>query len=108
LQEFEGAGEGNYAFGVFDFAALDFAIFGFVVGVWEEFANGGDAGAAVGLADDVVWDEGVFVGPDGPDAGYGGSGVDENAVEIEEDTAALNFHSSMILNSPRESAFRLT
>jgi hypothetical protein len=80
LQEFEGAGEGNYAADVFDFAALDFAIFGFVVGVGEEFANGGEAGAAVGLADDFFRDEAMLVGPDGPDARDGGSGVDEDAV----------------------------
>jgi hypothetical protein len=92
LQEFESAREGNYAFGVFDFAALDFTIFGFVVGVGEEFTDGGDARTAVGLADDLVGDEAVLVGPDGPDAGYGGSGVDEDAVEIEEHSTALNFH----------------
>jgi hypothetical protein len=50
----------------------------------------------VGLADDLFGDEAVLVGPDGPDAGYGGGGVDQDAVEIEEDTAAVNFHASMI------------
>jgi len=96
LQNFESAGEGNYTLGVFDFAALYFAIFDDGIGVREEIANGGDAGTAVGLADDFVGYEAVLVGPDGPDAGYGGGGVDENAVEIEEHTAAVNFHGSMI------------
>jgi len=36
--------------------------------------------------------ETVLVGPDGPDAGYGRGGVDEDAVEIEEQSAAVNFH----------------
>jgi hypothetical protein len=75
LQDLERAGEGDYAFDVFDFAALDFAIFGVVVGVGEEFADGGEAGAAVGLADDFVGNEAVFIRPDGPDAGYRGGGV---------------------------------
>jgi hypothetical protein len=92
VQEFEGAGERNDAFGVFDFAALDFAIFGDVIGVGEEVADGSHAGAAMSLADDFVGDEAVFFGPEGPDAGYGGSGVDQYAVEIEEHSAALNFH----------------
>jgi hypothetical protein len=92
LQDFEGAGEGNYAFNVFDFATLDLAIFGVVIGVRQEFANCGHAGAAVGLADDIVRHEAVFVGPNGPDAGYCGSGVYQDAVKIEEHTAALNFH----------------
>jgi hypothetical protein len=47
----------------------------------------------------------MFVGPDGPDASDGGSGVDEDAVEIEEHTAAVNFHGMMILGFARR--FRL-
>jgi hypothetical protein len=107
LQKFEGAGEGNHAIDVFDFAALDFTIFGFVVSVGEEFADGGDARAAVGLAHDFVGIESMFLRPDRPNAGYGGSGVDEDAVKIEEHTAALNFHSSMIPVSAQHSASRL-
>ena len=96
MQEFEGAGERNYAVDIFDFAALDFAIFGIVVGMGEELADSGEAGAAVGLADDFFGDEAVFVGPDGPDARDRGGGVHQDAVEIEEHTAAVNFHGSMI------------
>ncbi|MCU1239803.1 MAG: hypothetical protein JWO71_529 [Candidatus Acidoferrum typicum] len=115
LQDFESAGEGNYAFDVFDFAALDFAIFGGVVGVGEEFADGGEAGAAVGLADDFVGNEAVFIRPDGPYAGNGGGGVYQDAVEIEEHTSALNFHRSMIPSfdsglcvlAPRNAVLRL-
>jgi hypothetical protein len=80
LQDFESAGEGNHAFDVFDFTALDFAIFGVMVGVGEKFTDGSEAGAAVGLADDFIGDEAVFVGPDGPDARDGGRGVYEDAV----------------------------
>ena len=96
LQEFESAGEGNHACDVFDFAALDFAIFGGVIGVGKEFAYGGDAGAAVGLAYDFLGDEAVLGGPLGPNARDGGGGIDQDAVEIEEHTAALNSHHSMI------------
>src|SRR4029077_11653454 len=92
LQELEGAGEGNYAFDVFDFTALDFAIFRVVIGVRKQIANGGNAGASVGLADDVVGNETVFRGPFRPHARDSGSGVDQYAVEIEEHTAAHNFH----------------
>jgi len=44
--------------------------------VGQQLANSGDAGAAVGLADDFVRDEAVLVGPDGPYAGHGGGGID--------------------------------
>src|ERR1700682_201911 len=67
-----------------------------MVGGGEEFADGGEAGAAVGLADHFVGDEAVFIRPDGPDAGDRGRGVYQDAVEIEEHTSALNFHRSMI------------
>ncbi len=50
----------------------------------------------MGLADDFLGDEAVLVGPDGPDARDGGGGVDEDSVQIEEHTAAVNFHGSMI------------
>jgi bifunctional aspartokinase / homoserine dehydrogenase 1 len=102
LQHFEGAREGNNAAGVFDFAALDLAILCCRIGAGEEFANGGDAGASVGLADDFFGDEAVLVGPDGPDAGDGGRGVDQDAVQVEEDAAAVNFHLSMIPSSATE------
>src|SRR6266849_3227377 len=92
LQDFESAGEGNHAFNVRDFAAFDFAIFRFVIGVGQQLANGGDAGLAVSLADDFARIEAVLVGPDGPDARDGRGGVDEDAVEIEQDAAAMNFH----------------
>jgi hypothetical protein len=95
-QKVEGTGEGNHAYDVFDLAELDFAIFGVVVGVGEELADGGEAGAAMGLADDFFGDEAMLVGPGRPDACDGGSGVDEDAVEIEEHTAAENFHAVMI------------
>jgi hypothetical protein len=96
LQDFESARQRNHALGIFDFAALYFAIFGLVIGVRKQVANGGDAGAAMGLADDLIGNESVLVGPDGPDAGYGGGGIDEDAVEIEEQSAAVNFHGVMI------------
>ena len=80
LQDFERSGEGDDAFSVFDFAALDLAIFRVMIGVREEVANRGDAGASVSLADDLVGKKAVLVGPDGPDTGYGRSGVDQDAV----------------------------
>ena len=92
LQEFESAGKGNHALDVFNFGAFDFAIFGVVIGVGKEFAYGGDAGAAVGLAHDIIRIESMFLRPDCPNARDRGSGVHEHAVQIKEHTAALNFH----------------
>src|SRR4029077_1735908 len=107
LQEFDSAGEGNHAFDVFDFAAFDFAIFDVVIGARKEFADGGDAGTAVGLADDFLGDETVLRGPLGPDARDGGSGINEHTVKIEEHATAVNFHSSMIRSFTLDSAWRL-
>ena len=50
------------------------------------------------LADDFIGDEAMLVGPDGPDACDGRGGVDEDAIEIEEHAAAVNFHGSIIPN----------
>ncbi len=90
-EEFERAGQRDDAVEVFDFAALDFVIFGFDVAVREVVANGGDAGAAVGGVGDFGGVEAVFESPAGPDAGDSGGGVDEDTVEIEEDSAGEDF-----------------
>jgi hypothetical protein len=95
-QDLYGAREGDDAVGVFDLAALDFAIFGLVVGVGEKFADRGEARAAVSLANDFIGNEAMFFRPERPDAGYRGRGVNENAVQIEEYAAGVNFHRSMI------------
>ena len=56
----------------------------------QQFAQGGDAGAAVGLADDRVGVEAVDAGEAGPAAGDGGGGVDKHAVEVEEEGLAAD------------------
>ena len=76
--------EGDDAFEIFDFAALDFAILGGVVGVGQVFADGGEAGASVSFGDDLLGIEAVFERPTGPYAGHGGSGIDEDTIEVEE------------------------
>jgi hypothetical protein len=63
-----------------------------VIGVREQIANGGDAGAAVRLADDIIGNEAMLRSPFGPDARDGGCGIDEHAVEIKEHATAHNFH----------------
>ena len=50
----------------------------------EEFLDGGETGAAVGVQDGVVGIEVVLEGPTRPDAGDGGGGVDEDAVHVEQ------------------------
>src|SRR5260370_639526 len=92
LQKFQRAGEGNYAFHVFDFAAFDLAILRVVIGVGKQLANGGDAGPAMRLAHEFVGHEAVLRGPFCPHARDGGGGVDEHAVEVKEHATAPNFH----------------
>ena len=57
---------------------------GFGRGVGEEFLDADEAGAAVGLLDNLDWVKAVLGGPCRPDAGHGGRGIDKNAVHIEE------------------------
>jgi len=67
-----------------------------VVGLRQEFANGRHTRAPVSLAHDIVGNETVLAGPDGPDARDGRGRVDQDAVEIEEHTQTMNFHRMMI------------
>jgi len=107
LQDFDGAGEGDDAVGVFDFAALDDAIFGLVVSVGEKLADSGEAGTAVGLTNDVVGNKAVSFCPESPDTCYDRGGVYKDAIQIEEDAAAVNFHVLMIPISGLDSAWWL-
>jgi len=84
------AGQGDDACEVGDFTAFDFAIFDGVVGVGQVVADRGEAGTAVGAGDDFFGIESVFDGPLMPDAIDGGSGVDEDSVEVEEQGAGLD------------------
>ena len=97
LQEFGSARKRHHAIGIFDFATLDFAVFCYVIGVREEVANRAQARTAVGAADDFDGVETMFVGPTAPDTGDSGSGVDEDAVEVEEDGLAGDFGHLLIL-----------
>ena len=90
MQETQSSGERDNIRDVFDFAAFDFAIFGVMIAKGEQFTDGGEARAAVGLAHDVVGHKTVFESPGSPDTGYGGRGIDEDAVHVEEDCAALD------------------
>ena len=56
----------------------------------EKFLNGGEAGPAVGEMDGMIGVEVVLERPAGPDAGDGGSGVDKDAVHVEEEALADN------------------
>jgi len=85
------AGERDDVGDLFDFGLLHPAIFGEMdggIGVGQKFADGAEAGAAVGEMDGEVCIEIVFLGPTGPDASDGRSGVDENAVHVEEEGTA--------------------
>jgi hypothetical protein len=83
-KQLQGAGQRNDSFHVGDFAALNFAILGFVIRVGKEFADRGDAGAAVGHSYNFVRIEPVFARPTRPDAGDSGCRIHKNAVQIKE------------------------
>jgi hypothetical protein len=61
-----------------------FSEVGFAEGVGQEFLDADEAGAAVGVLDNIGGVESVLGGPGLPDTGHGGSGIDENAVHIEQ------------------------
>jgi hypothetical protein len=95
-----GSGKGGHVGDVFDFGALHPIIFGEMdgsVGVGEEFANGGEAGAAVGELDGGVRIEIVLEGPARPNAGDRGSGVDENAIHVDEEASTGDLDHEVIL-----------
>lgn len=99
----ERAGQGNYAFEILNFAALDFAIFRGVVGMGKVFADGGQAGAALGSARDLLRVKAMFERPPCPHPGYGGRGVNEHAIQIEQESAAANLsvgHHFRLLEMP--------
>src|SRR5579862_2359270 len=90
-EKVERAGERDHAFKVFDLAALNFAILGFVISVRKIFADGGETGTSVGGGYDFLGIESMFDRPLSPDAGDGGSGVDEDSVHIEKKGSAVKF-----------------
>ncbi len=86
-----GTGKRDHVGDLFNFALLHPAIFREVsggIGVGKEFADGCEAGAAVGEVDDVVGVEFVLAGPAGPNAGDGRGGVDEDAVHVDKQSMA--------------------
>jgi hypothetical protein len=54
------------------------------IGLGKKFTDGSKAGAAVGEMDNVVRIKIVLASPARPDASNGGSGVDEDAVHVDE------------------------
>ena len=90
LQEVQGARKSCYIGDVFDFEALDFTIFSVVIAARQQFADGGEAGAAMGLTNYILGHQAMTEGPNGPYARDGGGGIDEDAVHVEENRAALN------------------
>ena len=89
-EQIERAGERDDSVEVFDFAALDFVVLGFMIGVGKIFAHGREAGAAMGAGDDFFGIESVLDGPAAPDAGDGGSGIDQDSVQVEEQSGAVD------------------
>jgi hypothetical protein len=92
-EQFFGAGEGDDASEIFDFRALHPGILSEVdggIGVREKSLDGDQAGAAVSEVYGVIGIHVVPQSPARPDAGDGRSGVDEDAVHINEQTFAGN------------------
>jgi len=90
LQKVQGSGERRYIRDVLDFAAFDFAIFRFVITVGKKLADCGHARSAMAFVHDFGWFKAVGVGPTCPHARDGRSGIDENAIHVEEHGTALN------------------
>ena len=81
------AGQGDDVVDLFDFAPLHPAILRHMdgrIGLGKKFTDGSKAGAAVGEMDNVVRIKIVLASPARPDASNGGSGVDEDAVHVDE------------------------
>jgi hypothetical protein len=86
----QSAGERDYISDVFDFAAFDVAIFGVVIAPREQFDDGGETGSAVRVAHDFLGDKAMFKSPSGPNAHDSGSGVNEDAIHVEEYSSAVD------------------
>ena len=90
-EQFLGSREGDDVVDIFDFSAFHPFVFGEMdggIGVRQELLDGSEAGAAVSSGDGEVGIEVVLAGPAGPDASNGGSGVNEDAVHVEEEALA--------------------
>ena len=83
MQELGGAGKGNDVRDIFDLAALHVSVLGRMIGIREQFPDSCEAGASVRHGDNGIGIETMFERPGGPDAGHGGGGVNEYAVQIE-------------------------
>jgi hypothetical protein len=88
-----GAGQQDDTIEILHFTAFDFVIFlvensAVSIGGGEQFADGGSTGAAVRHADDHLRVKIVLTRPALPDSRNGGSGVDEHAVQVKEQSAA--------------------
>lgn len=95
-QQGECSGQRYDAVDVFDFAALNLTIQGFMVGFGQEFADGLDAGAPVSLADRDLGIKAVLDGPLRPYSSDGGRGVDQDTIEVEEQGLGGYDHAGMI------------
>ena len=62
-----------------------------MIGLGEKFADGGETGPAMGTMYGLLGIEAVLVRPGGPHAGYGGGGIDQHAIKVEQDALAANF-----------------
>ena len=110
-EEFLGAWQGDDIVDVFDFGALHPFVFGEMdgrIGVREEFLDGSEAGASVSGRDGVFGIKIVLAGPAHPDASDGGSGINEDAVHVEEEGfAGDEGHVSIVRRfRPGEAKFR--
>lgn len=89
-QQGERAGQRDDAFEIFDFAALDLAVLGFMIGVRQVFTHRRETGAAMGAGNYFFGIESVLNGPSAPDTRHRGSGVDEDSVHVEEESGAVD------------------
>jgi hypothetical protein len=86
----QSAGERDDISDVFDLAAFDIAIFGVVIAPREQFDDGGETGAAMRVAHDILGHKAMFKSPSGPNARDSGSGVNQHAIHVEEYSSAVD------------------
>jgi len=92
-EQFFGTRESDNAVNILDFGTLHPAIFRKMnrgIGVREKFTNRSEAGTTMSVFDGIVWVHIVLDSPAGPDASDSGSGVDEDAIHVEEQGRAGN------------------
>jgi hypothetical protein len=89
-QQFHRARQDDDPLHVLDFPVLDLPIFRFVIGVGKKTPDRAQAGPAVRVGHDSIGIKAVFPRPLGPNSLDSGSGIDEDAVKVKQESTTPN------------------